>query len=105
MLYTISLYTGMIVLSIIAIIIIIMVGIAISYLLRKPWYFIKHLMPWKWVTEKEWKYFENYCKKSNLSKEEIGMYTKRRGRFGTLAFPNDKKWYNPKNHLFYIKRD
>ena len=30
----------------------------ISFLLRRPWYCIKRLLPWKWVTEKEIKGIE-----------------------------------------------
>lgn len=108
MLDLICLWIGRIIVGILFLIACAFVLKALSVPLRKPWYFIKHLMPWKWVTEKQWQEYETACRIAQTEKNppewKIGAYTRRKGRLGILTFPNDKKWWSPKNHLFFIKK-
>lgn len=82
----------------------------ISILLRKPYYCIKRLLPWKWVTEEEIKGIEKTLsclyKDKNISlpkwKQDVKII--RKGRFGNLYIPNKVNWWDSKNHLFFIKK-
>lgn len=82
----------------------------VSILLRKPYYCIKRLLPWKWATENEIKGIQNTF--DNLYKDDISSLPKwkrnvkiiRKGRFGNLYIPNKLNWWDAKNHFFFIKK-
>lgn len=106
MLDLICLWVGRIVVGIILLIVCAIVLRAFGVPLRRPWYFIKHLIPWYWVTEKQWKKYEDYCHRPETEKNPliVGVKYWRKGCFGVLTFPNENQRWSPKHHLFIIKK-
>lgn len=101
--------------SIVFILLIILIGIFIYFFgffcipLRRPWYCIKRLMPWKWILIEEYKKYKRICFLASKHSEKyedwkIGIKVNRKGRFGNLIIPNKKYWWEPKNHFFIIKK-
>ena len=73
----------------------------ISILLRKPYYCIKRLLPWKWITEKEYvEIVERVGKNPKFPNAKLI----RKGRFGNLYIPNKINWWDAKNHFFFVKK-
>lgn len=73
----------------------------ISILLRKPYYCIKRLLPWKWITEKTYFDIVKACNKNtNFSGARVTL----KGRFGNFYIPNKANWWDAKNHFFFIKK-
>ena len=77
--------------------------------LQRPWYCIKRLMPWKWISKDEYKRYVRNCYKvkKNPNKYEAwkrGTKVIRIGRFGNFIIPNKQYWWEPKNHFFIIKK-
>ena len=109
MLDLICLWIGRIVIGIILLIVCAIVCAivlrALDVPLRRLWYSIKHLIPCYWITEKHWKEYEDYCHRPETEKNPLiaGVRYWRKGCFGILTFPNEKRW-SPKHHLFIIKK-
>lgn len=91
---------------IVGIILLIVCAIVLRMLLHRPWYFIKHLIPCYWITEKQWKKYEDYCHRPETEKNPLiaGVRYWKKGCFGVLTFPNKNQWWSPKHHLFIIKK-
>lgn len=106
MLDLICLWVGRIIVGIILLIVCAIVLRLLAVPLRRPWYFIKHLMPWHWVTEKHWKKCEDYCRRTTTEQHPRIADARcwRKGRFGVLTFPKENQWWSPKHHLFIIKK-
>lgn len=73
----------------------------ISVLLRKPYYCIKRLLPWKWLTEKE---YSEIVKSRNKNPKFSDVKIIRKGHFGNLYIPNKVNWWDAKNHFFFVKK-
>lgn len=112
MLDIICLWIGRVVLSVLLIILIGIFIYSFSFFcipLRRPWYCIKRLMPWKWITVNEYKEYKRICNlilknPDGFESWKIGAKIVRKGRFGNLIIPNKEHWWNPKNHFFIIKK-
>lgn len=113
MLDIVCLWVGRIVLFIVGLILLlILLSIVIkgiSVLLRKPYYCIKRLLPWKWVTFEEIKDMQRtidcfYKEQSFLPKWKQDIKIIIKGRFGNLYIPNKANWWDSKNHYFIIKK-
>ena len=112
MLDIICLWIGRIVLSIL---LIILIGILIYFFsffcipLRRPWYCIKRLMPWEWISKEDYKRYKRICQRARKNPDEFEKWKStarvvRKGRFGNLIIPDNKHWWAPKNHFFIIKK-
>lgn len=73
----------------------------ISVLLRKPYYCIKRLLPWKWLTEKGYNEIKK-AKNENPCFSNVKII--RKGNFGNLYIPDKANWWDAKNHFFFIKK-
>lgn len=74
-----------------------------------PWFFVKHLVPGFHITEQDYKEYVEICQyikenPSKVPKERRGVKLYRKRNFMVLYFPTPKL-YNPKRHLFYIKKE
>lgn len=81
----------------------------VSILLRRPYYCIKHLLPWKWWSQEKYQCYLKAIEKSKKSPDDYSNFIhyvelKRKNNFAILI-DNDKnkKWYQPKYHFIYIK--
>lgn len=73
----------------------------VSVLLRKPYYCIKRLLPWEWLTEKR---YSEVVKSLNENPKFSNVKIIRKGRFGNLYIPNKINWWDAKNHFFFVKK-
>ena len=105
MLDIICLWIGRIVLFIVGLILLlILLSIilkGISVLLRKPYYCIKRLLPWRWLTEEG---YNEIVKVKNENPRFSNVKVIRKGNFGNLYIPNKVNWWDSKNHYFIIKK-
>lgn len=80
----------------------------IRLLCRRPWQFIKHILPWFWIDEERWEELNRspkMWKKINETDHRAYVYFKRRGRLGIMYDPKHEYWYQPVRHLFVIKNN
>lgn len=75
----------------------------LNHLYQRPYQFIKGLLPWKWWSQQRVEESKTTIKtKQRFSSMKIKTYR----CFGILIDNTPtKKWYQPKHHLFIIKRD
>ena len=112
MLDIICLWIGRIVFSILLIALIGIFIYCFSFLripLRRPWYCIKRLMPWKWISKEDYKLYKRICQRARknpdkFEKRKTTARVVRKGRFGNLIIPDNEHWWAPKNHFFIIKK-
>lgn len=60
----------------------------VSVLLRKPYYCIKRLLPWEWLTEKGYSEIAKIVKIRNENPKFSNVKIIRKGHFGNLYIPN-----------------
>ena len=72
---------------------------------RRPYYSIKHLLPWKFETEKGWQALQ----KSEEVRQKVcdrdewphNFVFTRHGKFGVMTDKGKHKWWEP-THRFYV---
>lgn len=75
---------------------------------RRPWQFIKHILPWFWIDEGHWREFQQGIDiaMSNSRETEWKRHVelKRYGQLGILIDNLREHWWQPKYHLFIVKK-
>lgn len=108
----ISLWIGRVIVGIVLIVIsVLFLFFIVRPLITRAFYFIKRLLPPYWLTEEEWQKYKNRIEEAtkdpNSWRANVwdGAKTYRKGQFGNLQLIKSPNWYNPKNHLCYIKKE
>lgn len=109
MLNIVCLWIGRGVLTAITISCLLLLGKTFHLLFRRPWQCIKHLLPWFWRTETDWQEMEQSVKNAKTDTFEPEwkrhVILKRWKCFGIFIDEWHKYWWQPKYHLFIIKKD
>lgn len=74
--------------------------------LRRPWQFMKHLLPWFWETEADWQDREQVLQnpKRRYQNHWDDVELRRYGCLGIFIDNVRTNWWKPKYHLFIIKK-
>lgn len=74
---------------------------------RKPWYCIKHLLPWFWISERRWAEFQQGIDIAMSDPREPEwkrqIELKRYGHLGIFIDNLRNDWWQPKYHLFIVR--
>lgn len=74
---------------------------------RRPWYCIKHLLPWFWIDEARWAEFQQGIDIAMSDPREPEwkrqVELKRYGHFGIFIDNLRSDWWQTKYHLFIVK--